>query len=617
MAKIYFKHLSMTNFMSYKFAELDLNRNGNILVGGMNQNPEDSAKSNGCGKSTIFSALSWALLGETTNGAKEVSNIYSEGKTEVSLTFDIDNNSYKIIRSRSPSNLQFFVNNENVSGKGIRDTTDIINRYIPQVHSYLLNSAIILGQGLPQKFTNNTPSGRKAVLETLAETDFMILDLRSKLEARKKELGEKKRSCEDFELQYATTKKTLENQVKQHKQSLLLLPDKGTLDRGITSLEEELKKLVSIKEEEELQLKELENNIILCKNKKEEITAEHKEEQSQLELKSIKDLEAKLIEKKAESNSLLMKIRDYENITDTCPTCGQKLPDVHKIDTTDLKVQQKELEIESHDIEVEIYNIKCENNELVRQCTEKYSAKVKEQSRLQEEYEKEFNRLRTELQHVQINITNSSNKKHSLELEKATLEEKKKNLEDEIKEKKKFIKEHDKRLYNNTIEYEETKNRLAINSKMLTLIQRDFRGYLLNNVITFIENKSKEYAMSVFGTDKLSFKLDKNNIDISYDGKDYSCLSGGEKQKLDIIVQFAIRDMLCTFLDFSSNILVLDEITDALDSIGVSRIFNLINENLTDVEAVYIISHHVDELEIPADDEIIIIKGDDKISRIV
>ena len=73
----------------------------------------------------------------------------------------------------------------------------------------------------------------------------------------------------------------------------------------------------------------------------------------------------------------------------------------------------------------------------------------------------------------------------------------------------------------------------------------------------------------------------------------------------------------CTKLNFSSNILVLDEITDALDSIGVEKVFNLIGSALQDVEATYIISHHVDELEIPADDEIIIIKGDDKISRII
>ena len=156
-----------------------------------------------------------------------------------------------------------------------------------------------------------------------------------------------------------------------------------------------------------------------------------------------------------------------------------------------------------------------------------------------------------------------------------------------------------------------------INSKMQTIVKRDFRGYLLNNIISFIEDKAKDYSLIVFGTDKLSFKLDGNNIDIAYDGKEYSVLSGGEKQKLDIIIQFAIRDMLCTFLDFSSNILVLDEITDSLDSIGVSSVFNLISSNLNDVEVVYIISHHVDELEIPSDDEIIVIKGEDKISRIV
>ena len=40
-----------------------------------------------------------------------------------------------------------------------------------------------------------------------------------------------------------------------------------------------------------------------------------------------------------------------------------------------------------------------------------------------------------------------------------------------------------------------------------------------------------------------------------YDGKLYESLSGGEKQKIDIIVQFAIRDMLSQFSSFSSNIL--------------------------------------------------------------
>ena len=74
--------------------------------------------------------------------------------------------------------------------------------------------------------------------------------------------------------------------------------------------------------------------------------------------------------------------------------------------------------------------------------------------------------------------------------------------------------------------------------------------------------------------------------------------------------------MLCLFLNFSSNIIVLDEITDSLDAIGAQKIFNLISNNLNDVETIFIISHHTD-FEIPVDGEISIVKGDDKISRII
>ena len=49
---------------------------------------------------------------------------------------------------------------------------------------------MILGQGMPNKFTNNTPSGRKELLEKLSKSDFMIEDIKNKLSARKNELSE-------------------------------------------------------------------------------------------------------------------------------------------------------------------------------------------------------------------------------------------------------------------------------------------------------------------------------------------------------------------------------------------------------------------------------------------
>ena len=229
MANIYFKHLSLTNFMSYEKASIDLNRQGNVLVGGINNNPDDSAKSNGCGKSSLFSALSWCLTGETVSGATDVSNIYSEGKTEVELTFDLDGDTYKIVRTKNPSNLFIYINGENKSGKGIRDTSKLL------LNSSLINSVIILGQGLPQRFTNNTPAGRKEVLEKLSNSDFMVLDLKNKLSNRKNVLEDKKRKLEDENLTLTTKSSVLSQENEK------LLEELNSLESEV-----ELKKNLSI-----------------------------------------------------------------------------------------------------------------------------------------------------------------------------------------------------------------------------------------------------------------------------------------------------------------------------------------------------------------------------------
>ena len=168
--------------------------------------------------------------------------------------------------------------------------------------------------------------------------------------------------------------------------------------------------------------------------------------------------------------------------------------------------------------------------------------------------------------------------------------------------------------YNNNMK-EDTDRRLSIINKMNTIITRDFRGYLLQNSIEFINNKAKEYSKEVFDTDKLDFQLDGNSISISYDGKEYENLSGGEKQKVDLIVQLSLRDMLCKHLNFSSNILVLDELFDNLDSIGCQRVLNLIATKLNDVESIFIVTHHSD-IAIPVDRELVVIKDSNKISKV-
>lgn len=617
MAKIYFKHLSITNFMSYETAEIDLNKTGNILVGGINNNPDDNAKSNGCGKSSLFSALCWCLTGETVSGAKDVANIYLNGKTEVSITFDLDGNSYKITRTKNPSNLFIYINGENKSGKGIRDTSELLEEYIPQLSSSLINSVIILGQGLPQRFTNNSPSGRKEVLEKLSNSDFMITDLKERLSKRKITLLDQQRQLQDDNLTNSTSIKLNNDNIRLLTEELNTLESKEDLIISLNNVESRLDEL----SEEIIEFEELDEvfqetfsdkNLEYTKINNEYLDALNSVEQVDTE-----EQEDKLLDLKSEYKLLNNKIRELENVTDMCPTCGQKLPNVTKFDTTDLRIEldNKLKSISTLEQEIDDINIKNKNN--ISLCKQLFDEKIND-------IKEDLDIIKTDIVENNKKLQSINNTKVELEKEKLDIENRINSLEENILYRKNKIldlteknKKLNEKLYNNNEQLDIINERISINSKMQTLVKRDFRGYLLNNVISFIEMQAKSYSLVVFGTDKLSFKLNNNNIDIAYDNKDYSVLSGGEKQKLDIIIQFAIRDMLCTFLDFSSNILVLDEITDSLDSIGVNNIFDLIDSNLNDVEVVYIISHHVDELEIPADGEIIIIKGEDKISRIV
>ena len=120
----------------------------------------------------------------------------------------------------------------------------------------------------------------------------------------------------------------------------------------------------------------------------------------------------------------------------------------------------------------------------------------------------------------------------------------------------------------------------------------------------------------MFGTDELDVRLDDNDLDITYCGKMFDNLSGGEKQRVDLILQFAIRNMLIFYLGADSNMLVLDEITDFLDKRSCDAVMSLVESELDSIDSVFIVSHHAEELELPIDSELHVVKDENGISEI-
>lgn len=615
-----FKNIHIENFLSFGTADLLLDRGNYVLVKGENENPVDNAESNGSGKSAIFDAIVWALTGTTTRECKNVSNINSDNGAKVTLYFNVDDCEYEVTRTKDykplGSTLKIIRNGEDVSGKGIRDSEKLLSEYLPDLTSSFLGSVIILGQGLPQRFSNNTPSGRKDVLEKLSKSDFMIDDLKQKVSDRKTQIQKLIRENEDKLLAATTSKSRMLKQKESINRYLQELPDKHELQEKIDTYNRKVEELV---EEVEGKKQRLESESITELSKEKEckllqLSSLNSSMYSELEQKK-SEYSDQINELSERKQSLRSYIRTNENIRDVCPTCGQKLIGVEK---PNVDKERQEL----GEVETSLFDISAKRDSELNVIKDSYMKKSKElDNEIQQlgneilEKSKAQSELKRSIEELQKSIEQCKYRVASLVGQMDALEENAVRYNQELTSICDQLNEIEKEILYYTHEQDPLNRRAEIISKMNTILSRDFRGYLLTNVINYISDRAKFYSMQVFGNDNIGFQLAGNAIEISFDNKEYSNLSGGEKQRVDLIIQLSIRDMLCKFMGFSSNIIVLDEFIDGLDAKGCEQILGLIANNLTDVGTVYIITHH-SSVAIPTDDEIIVVKDSNKISRI-
>ena len=620
---INFKRIKFSNFFSFKYADIDLTNRGYTIVKGVNNNPIDNSQSNGSGKSSIWEAISYALTGTTIRGVKDVVNNKGDDGAIVELEFDIDNDHYRVCRYKDTkefkTDLKIYINGEDKSGKGIRDSEKLLTQYIPDLNAQLIGSVIVLGQGLPQRFTNNTPSGRKEILEKLSKSDFMIEDLKNRINDRKQVLAKKLRDVEDTILTKKTRQESIKDQVEATKNRLNSMGDTVELDNKISDLKTSLEVTSVNLGNDKVKLDNLFTDLNNERSQYSTISDRKSAEVNDVESKykqEIEDQNELISTHKLKISSIKNEINRIESIKDVCPTCGQKIPNVHKPDATNLK-EDLTKEQEALDVLTEkLDNVKTKKTLEIDAISKKYDSLKEESYNRGNELRKSYDDLKRIIDDKQRLFDNDKNQLAKLESTRLSYDTLKNDLIKTIDNLEQSARAIDEELLYNYNIKSDIEARQAVVNKMFTLATRDFRGLLLSNVINFIDQKAKEYSLEVFGTDKLDFKLDGNNIDIMYDGKQIESLSGGEAKKVDIIIQFAIRDMLCKFLGFSCNILVADELFDACDRLGCQKIIDLISNKLCDIESVFIVTHHSD-LNLPEDSIITVEKDENGISRII
>lgn len=618
---IQFKKITVHNFGSYGHAELELQNRGFCLVSGQNNYVKDNALSNGSGKSFLWSAICYALTGETINGIKtNLKNINTEEQDcFVQLDFLYNKDLFSLVRHITPkSDLKIFKNDVDLSGKGIRESEKKLQELIPELNKDLIASTIIIGQGMPNKFSSFSPSGRKELLEKLTKSDFMIEDLKERIRNRSMELSTKVREFEDSLLANRTQLNGYLASLENIKQAIaqrqrpdfdLLIAEK---QKQISILQQELtatEQAISLLEQK---IEQINQQLIAISDEKAKVSGE--------ELSAYTASYTKLIGEKTSVEldiaNLEKEITKLKAIVDTCPTCGQHLPNVHKPDTSALEsllAERKTVKQQTLD------NItRCENQhkEYVAQINAAFNDEISTLNTSLTSARNELATHKASAGQVKFAIDKENTDYNKLVYDKQNWDSFTANQQAEIARLEQEIARLTNLVAITSLSKDDLDQRINIVKKMDSLIRRDFRGYLLTNIINYIDNKAKDYCSIVFGTRELSLALNGNALDITYCGKAFDGLSGGEKQRVDLILQLAIRDLLTSYLGLNANILVLDEVTDFLDKKSCQAVMQLLEKELNTVESVFIISHHAEELELPVDSEVKVVKNELGISEL-
>lgn len=618
---IQFKKIIVHNFGSYGHSELELQNRGFCLVSGQNNYLKDNAMSNGSGKSFLWSAICFALTGETINGIKSnLKNINVEDtECYVQLEFLYNKDLFCITRTVTPkSDLKIFKNDIDLSGKGIRESEKKLQELLPELTKDLIASTIIIGQGMPNKFSSFSPSGRKDLLEKLTKSDFMIDDLKTRIQARQQELAIKVREFEDSLLvnksqlnnyldRLDRLKKTIENQQRPDFDTLIKeQSDKTfTLQQNLIASENSLVVL-------EANVEALNSRLLGISDEKAKVSAEELNAYTA----SYTELSSKKTKLEADIENLKREIAKLKAITDTCPTCGQHLPNVNKPDTSQLELQLNDYVTALTGVNTEIVNCNNKHKDYIEQINAAFNGEITELNSSIIQTKNELNIQRQTHNQAIAMLEESKNSYNKLVYDKQNWNSFVQKQQNELAELETEISKLTNLIAITSLSKEDLDQRIAVVKKMDSLIRRDFRGYLLTNIISYIDNKAKDYCNTVFGTKELSLNLNGNALEITYCGKAFDGLSGGEKQRVDLIIQLAIRDLLTSYLDLSANILVLDEITDFLDKRSCKAVMQLLEKELQTVESVFIISHHAEELEIPIDSEVRVVKNEQGISEL-
>lgn len=643
---MYFGKLSIKNFLVIGEAEVDLHNCGLTLIEGRNEDDE-SANSNGAGKSSLVDALCWCLYGVTGRGVSGDAVINKKTKKECVVGVEVWTeglNCYYIERGRKSKRLgnnlivQHVIVDGNDVGSGceltkttVADTQALVNELLGCSYEIFTSSIYAVQEKMPD-LPALTDKNLKTLIEEAAGIDKLqkaseiahvkyqdcvrlTTETQGKIENLTSELSNNKKLLDDVVYERETH---IRNATIERAQQL----------RYKDLLESELKKASALpveaveaieKKKAEIQAKIDEYSFIEAKGAEKQRLAMSAQSHCVMTKKEIEKEKEKIADLNKEINNLEAKIGTH------CSECG-KVYQVEDLETAKKAIESqianktKEVLKQIEDFKKQVAEAKVlakdaeDFKKSMPNATELMSAMNELNERLKKNQDVQFqiDTQKRELQNLKktIEATEEVTVKGETPYNKTikTLEESIAKLE---KDKKERESEHEK--------YAEQQKIAEAVDELYS--RKGIRAHILDTVTPFLNERTAFYLntlsdgeitatwQTLTKTAKGDFK-EKFSIDVqSVKGANcFAGLSGGEKRKVRVATSMALQDLVASRAKKPIDLYIADEVDHALDASGLERMMSILEEKAKQFGTALVISHN--SLRDWIDNSIVVTKRD-------
>lgn len=576
------QHLRVHNFGSVEDAEVPLDEQGLVLLEGENL---DAGGSNGSGKTTLVpDAISWCLFGVTTKGLKadevvRVSAAPNDG-TEVQLSFELGGRNITIARYRkhatAGNRIMLIVDGEDRTPATAKLTEDAIVEMLgttQQVWQY----AVILGQGLAFRFSQLSDGERERLLEDIVQAQVYD-EARQRAQKRERALAEQAAGLRGMiasgEAQLASTQESFKQAgLRVQSESAAWEVRRVRLEEHLGGLTQQLNEAEAARAQAQAALSEFDKAFV--------------EMQRQLDAaaREAANLDGQCRTRLAAISTAERQQSSWDSVAD-CPTCRQPI-------TAEYREHYRQ------SVEADLASQRTIVEALKQQVKAAQDAEQRLRVAQQQRAEKRSGLSATVGRLVAAAAEVGSSLRvvqHELQtggtFPTATLVE---HLRADISNQEAALAESARSLKD--IESSAELVRFWVTGFA------DIRRARIAEMVRLVNQRLAYYLSEVSGN-ALSAEIlvsEKNTaagvatkfmLSIKGPGGSYRSASGGEKDRVDVAIAFALHDLVMASAGFSVNVLVADELCPAVDARGIEGVVTTLRAKLASVGSIFVMAHH-------------------------